>query len=128
MRVLLDTHTLLWHFLGDSRLSAAAKYTIENPTNAVLVSPASYWEISIKVSRGKLILHRPYPVFIQEAITDNGFTILPIHPLHTSELIGLPFHHRDPFDRLLIAQAVVEQIPVISADPMFDSYPVTRIW
>lgn len=128
MTVLLDTHAFLWFVLGDSRLSATAKKEIEDPQNDKLISPAAYWEIAIKISIGKYTLPQPYEQFLQKAIDDNGFVILPIEPKHTAELINLPFHHRDPFDRLMIAQAIVEQISVVSNDAAFDPYPVTRIW
>lgn len=126
--MLLDTHALLWFVLGDAQLSATARSSIEDPQNDVLISPAGYWEIAIKINIGKYSLPQPYEEFLQKAIGDNGFLILPIELSHTAALINLPFHHRDPFDRLLIAQAMVERIPVVSADPAFDAYPIARIW
>ena len=128
MNVLLDTHTLLWYYLADARLSATAEATLEDPANRIFVSSATHWEIAIKLSTGKYTLHVPFPVFVKEAIDDNGFTILPIEPRHTAELVTLPYHHRDPFDRLLIAQAMIEGMSIISVDPVFDSYPIRRIW
>ena len=128
MRLLLDTHTLLWFYLDDTQLSAPAKTAILDPGNAKLVSPASYWEVAIKVSLGKYALHESYEDFVQHAIFDNGFDVLPIEPRHTAALTRLPFHHRDPFDRLLIAQALVERTPLLSADGAFDPYPITRLW
>lgn len=128
MRLLLDTHTLLWFVLNDSRLSRAADAAIANPTNDVFVSPATYWEMAIKVRKQKLDLLAPYDDFIRRGITDNDFEILPIETKHTSMLTDMPFHHRDPFDRLLIAQAFVEGMSIVSADAVFDSYGVTRLW
>jgi PIN domain nuclease of toxin-antitoxin system len=128
MRLLLDTHTFLWFVANDPKLSARAKVLIGDPANRIEISPASYWEIAIKVSLGKLSLHAPYPAFMQRAIAGNRFTVLAVEPQHTAALIGLPFHHRDPFDRLLICQALVEQIPVVSADSTFDLYQVSRHW
>ncbi len=128
MRLLLDTHTLLWFYLGDLRLSAQARQTIEDSGNDKLVSPASFWEIAIKISINKYALKAPYETFVQEAILDNDFLILPTEPRHKSVLIGLPQHHKEPFDRLLIAQAIVEGIPVVSIDSKFDAYPITRLW
>lgn len=128
MRVLLDTHTFLWFVLGDSKLSGTAKRQIEDQQSDKLLSPASYWEIAIKISLGKYTLPQPYEQFIRKAIGDNGFIILPVELRHTAALTNLPFHHRDPFDRLIIAQAMVEQISVISGDSVFDAYPITRIW
>jgi len=128
VRVLLDTHTFLWFVLGDSKLSSTARQQIEDQQNDKLLSPASYWEIAIKISLGKYTLPQPYEQFMQKAISDNGFIILPVEVKHTAALTNLPFHHRDPFDRLIIAQAMVEQTRVISDDLAFDAYRVTRIW
>ena len=128
MRILLDTHTLLWFYMGDVQLSSAARAAISDPGNDKLVSPASYWELAIKVSRGNYILMEPYDEFIQHALIDNGFAILPIEPRHTSALIALPYHHKDPFDRLLIAQGLVEAMPIVSTDPKLDLYSIKRLW
>lgn len=128
MRLLLDTHTLLWFALGDRQLSATALSAINDPTNEKLVSPATFWEIAIKVSLGKLLLHQRYEDFIDRAVPQNGFVILPIEPRHTAALVTLPFHHRDPFDRLLVAQSLVEGVSIVSADAVLDSYGVTRVW
>lgn len=128
MRHLLDTHTLLWYTLGNPKLTGTAKAAILDPANAILISPASYWELAIKVSIGKLTLHQSFEDFIDACLKKYAFTILPIDPKHISTLITLPFHHKDPFDRLLIAQALAEGITVIGGDPLFDSYGVTRIW
>ncbi len=128
MRVLLDTHTFLWFVLGDARISLPARELIEDVSNEKLISPALYWELAIKISINKYVLNEPYDLFLKRGIQQNGFLILPIEVQHTSALTTLPFHHRDPFDRLMIAQAIVEQIPVISADTAFDAYPVIRLW
>ncbi|MGH8071972.1 MAG: type II toxin-antitoxin system VapC family toxin [Candidatus Entotheonellia bacterium] len=128
MRLLLDTHAFLWFVLGDAQLSNTAKSYILDSAHAKLISPASYWEIAIKVSIGKYILNASYELFTQRGIEGNGFEILPIELKHTVALTTLPFHHRDPFDRLLIAQAMAEQIPIISNDPAFDAYPIMRLW
>ena len=108
MRMLLDTHAFLWFVLGDSQLRSTARRHIEDSGNEKLVSPASYWEIAIKISLKKYTLSHPYEEFMQKGIIDNGFLILPIEPKHTAILTTLPFHHRDPFDRLIIAQAMTE--------------------
>ena len=128
MRLLLDTHTLLWFALTDTGLSGTASSLIMDPDNEKLVSPASYWEIAIKISIKKYALSQPYEVFMDKAIDKNGFGYLHIEPKHTAALITLPFHHRDPFDRLLIAQAITEGIPIVSGDPVLDSYPIKRLW
>jgi PIN domain nuclease of toxin-antitoxin system len=128
VRILLDTHTLLWFYLGDPQLSSTARAAIHDPGNDKLVSPASYWELAIKVSLGKYVLAESYDEFIQHAIFDNGFTILPIEPQHTAALIALPHHHKDPFDRLMVAQVLVETIPFVSMDAVLDVYSITRVW
>ena len=128
MRVLLDSHALIWSYIDDQRLSVPAKAAILDPKIQKLVSPASYWEIAIKVGLKKYTLSETYQDFVQHAIFDNGFEILSIEPKHTAALIGLPNHHRDPFDRLLIAQAQIEGVPLVSCDTVFDNYPVSRLW
>ena len=128
MRLLLDTHALLWFTLGDPQLSPAALALINDAGNDKLVSPASYWEIAIKVSIGKLALNQPYEDFIDRGVRQNGFDVLPIEPRHTGRVAVLPFHHKDPFDRLLIAQALTDGLAVVGADSLFDRYGVTRLW
>ena len=128
MRLLLDTHTFLWFITNDPQLSAAARALIADPANEILISPASYWEIAIKVRLGKYPLSAPYLTFITQGIDDNGFTVLPIEPKHTEVLTTLPLHHRDPFDRLIVAQAMVEGISVVSVDPQLDAYSIRRLW
>lgn len=92
------------------------------------MSVASLWEIAIKVSIGKLTLAQPYDVFVPQQLTDNAIEILPISLAHLGAVSTLPFHHRDPFDRLLIAQATIEQLPIVSVDTAFDLYSVERLW
>ena len=128
MTVLLDTHALLWAYWGDPQLSAAAIRLIFEPANRVLVSPASHWEVAIKMKTGKLTLRESFVEFVQHAVFDNGFKILPIEPRHTALVSQLPFHHKDPFDRLLIAQALSEGVPLVSADAAADAYGVVRLW
>jgi PIN domain nuclease of toxin-antitoxin system len=128
MKYLLDTHTFLWFITDSSSLSSEAKRLIEDNDNEILLSVASLWEIAIKVSLGKLTLIQPFAVFMSEQIRLNAIVLLNISVEHTSVVATLPFHHRDPFDRLLIAQATVEQLPIISADQIFDSYNVQRLW
>jgi PIN domain nuclease of toxin-antitoxin system len=128
MRLLLDTHTFLWYVLNDPQLSTAARTLIDDPANDVLIRPATYWEIAIKLSTHKYTLTVPYEDFIRNGIDGNDFAILPIEPRHTAVLVTMPYHHRDPFDRLLIAQATVEGIPILSIDAALDPYGVTRLW
>jgi PIN domain nuclease of toxin-antitoxin system len=128
MDLLLDTHALLWFALGDSQLSATANSLIRDPANRVFVSPASYWEIAIKMSKGKYLLHVPHATFFEGAIANNGFGVLHIEPRHTEVIVTLVHHHNDPFDRILIAQAIAEGMSILSGDPAFDAYPITRLW
>lgn len=128
MRLLLDTHAFLWFVLNDPLLSRDAAALIADPNNEIEVSPASYWEIAIKIGIGKYFLAEPLDVFLERELALNQFRILPIEPRHVAPLTSLPFHHRDPFDRLIIAQAMTERIPVVSADAAFDTYPVQRLW
>ena len=127
MRLLLDTHTLFWFALNDPRLSTSAASLILDPAHEKLVSPASYWEIAIKISMKKYALALPYEDFFRGAIDDNGFRVLPIEPRHTAALTTMAYHHKDPFDRLIIAQKMIENVPVVSADSNFDAYGVTRL-
>jgi PIN domain nuclease of toxin-antitoxin system len=128
MTVLLDTHAFLWFVLADPRLSAAASAVLRDANNDVLVSPASYWEVAIKISLGKYSLMVPYGAFWKKGIDENGFQILPVEIRHSSILTTLPFHHKDPFDRLLVAQAIAENIALVSSDSELDAYGVRRIW
>jgi len=128
VRLLLDTHTMYWYIEGDPRLSATAQTLIQDTSNEVLISPASSWEIAIKISIGKWQLNRDYVDFIDIGLKTYAFQVLPILPTHTARLIGLPFHHRDPFDRLLVAQALAESVPIIGDDTAFDAYGITRLW
>jgi PIN domain nuclease of toxin-antitoxin system len=128
VKLLLDTNALLWFALSDPRLSAAASAAITSPANEKWVSPASYWEVAIKISTGKYTLGADYEDFWRNAIDANGFLILSILPRHTALLTTMPYHHRDPFDRLIVAQALAEGMSVVSADAIIDAYGVGRIW
>nr|VFJ89286.1 MAG: PIN domain nuclease, a component of toxin-antitoxin system (PIN domain) [Candidatus Kentron sp. H]VFJ91119.1 MAG: PIN domain nuclease, a component of toxin-antitoxin system (PIN domain) [Candidatus Kentron sp. H]VFJ97435.1 MAG: PIN domain nuclease, a component of toxin-antitoxin system (PIN domain) [Candidatus Kentron sp. H] len=125
MTLLLDTHALLWFLLDDPRLSPTARRMI---SNEVLASPASLWEIAIKISLGKYRLPEPFADFMKEQLGANQFDLLPMEISHVDRVITLPFHHRDPFDRLMIAQALVEGIPVVGVDAVFEQYGVERMW
>src|SRR5574341_1492716 len=127
MKVLLDTHTFLWFLLDATRLSASAKSLIEDANTQPLLNTASLWEIAVKISLGKLQLPQPFKEFIEKQLALNKIGVLSIEIKHLAGVSTLPMHHRDPFDRLLIAQAIVENIPIISADPAFDADPVTRV-
>jgi PIN domain nuclease of toxin-antitoxin system len=126
--LLLDTHGLLWFVWDDPQLSSSAKALIEDPGNRKLVSIASCWEIAIKSGLGKLRLGSPCQAFLTREITRNNFELLPINLIHASQVEGLAPHHKDPFDRMLISQALTERISVVSSDTIFDQYGVHRLW
>jgi PIN domain nuclease of toxin-antitoxin system len=126
--LLLDTHALLWFLKDDPQLRATAKAAIEDPANRKLVSIASCWEIAIKAGLGKLTLGEPAAVLLPREIARNNFDILSISLSHATAVESLPQHHKDPFDRMLVAQSQIEGLPVVSADTVFDAYGVTRIW
>ena len=128
MSLLLDTQALLWFLLDDPKLSDKAQASIVADEVSILVSPASIWEIAIKISLGKYALPAPFASFWDEQLRINDFSLLPISVAHAEQVVNLPFHHRDPFDRLIIAQALVGGLPVVSSDNAFDRYGVTRIW
>ncbi len=128
MRILLDTHAFLWFILDDPQLSGPARALIEDPANEVAISPASYWEIAIKIRLGRYSLPSSYQQFIETQIAINDFRILAIQPMHTALLTTMPMHHKDPFDRLIVAQALSEDLPLASVDEQLDAYGVRRLW
>ncbi len=128
MRLLLDTHAVIWYVDQDQLLSSSAHATISDPANDLLLSAGTIWEIGIKVGLNKLSLSLHYRDWMNKAIADLGLSVLPICVEYADAQAGLPRHHGDPFDRLLAAQALVENIPLISSDPIFDLYNVKRIW
>jgi PIN domain nuclease of toxin-antitoxin system len=128
MKLLLDTHAFLWFVMGSPNLSPSARALIEDGANVRLLSVASLWEMAIKLSIGKLTLSAPFDLLIPQQLGINGIALLGIEVGHAAAVSTLSFHHRDPFDRLLIAQSIVESIPIISIDAAFDSYPVKRLW
>jgi PIN domain nuclease of toxin-antitoxin system len=127
MNILLDTHTLIWLLEGDNNLSENARKAIENPANTCVVSIASLWEIAIKINIGKLTMKMPYQA-LSQLVWENGIEILPIHFKHTLGLLAMPLHHRDPFDRILLAQAITEKMAIVSRDENFYLYEVQVIW
>jgi len=128
VNILLDTHPLLWFVAGDSKLSNTAREAIESPDNTSLVSVASLWEMGIKISLGKLDIGMPFDEFVRDEITGNGIDLLGISATRLARIIKMPFHHRDPFDRLLVAQAEEEGIPIVGCDHAFAAYGTTLIW
>jgi PIN domain nuclease of toxin-antitoxin system len=128
MNILLDTHAFLWFIDDNPRLSESARVLIESEEAQPFVSMASLWEIAIKISLGKLQLTEPYESFFPKQLALNGIGILNLSVEHTAAIAALPFHHRDPFDRLLAVQSKTENMTLVSADPTFDAYGVKRIW
>lgn len=124
---LLDTHTLIWYINGDTELSQTARTTIGADNTINFVSIASLWEIAIKISLGKLELKTPFNQ-IGRQIEENGFEVLPITLEDTMTLSSLPFHHRDPFDRIIIVQSFNNGLSLISKDKRFDLYKAKVIW
>jgi PIN domain nuclease of toxin-antitoxin system len=127
-RLLLDTHAFLWWIDDAPQLSDAARRAIGDANNECFLSMASCWEMAIKSSLGKLRLARPVERFVTEQLAANGFSLLGIEMRHTAKVEKLPFHHRDPFDRLLIAQALTEKLCVLSVDSAFANYGVKLLW
>lgn len=127
MKLLLDTHALIWFLDGSERISGRARTHIEKNGNTSYISIASIWEMAIKLSLNKLQMTMPFET-LKDYITDNGFQILPLRFDHALQVSRLPFHHRDPFDRIIIAQGMVEKMPLLSADHQFDHYAIERIW
>lgn len=128
MRFLLDTHTLLWALDDHPKLGARARELLVTPQDGLIVSIASAWDMAIKQSLGKLRLTLPVERLITERLPLLGVTVLPIQIARIGRLETLPFHHRDPFDRMLAAQALAEGLTVLSADEALDAYGVTRVW
>ncbi|MGV2830412.1 type II toxin-antitoxin system VapC family toxin [Myxosarcina sp. GI1(2024)] len=127
MRFLLDTHTFLWFVNDDPKLSDRLKGLIEDTSNVSYISVASLWEMSIKFNLGKLTLDPNYEEFIEREVITSSIQLLNIELEHLKINAILPFHHRDPFDRLIIAQSIAENIPIITVDSAFDKYSVTLI-
>ncbi|MGC9958348.1 type II toxin-antitoxin system VapC family toxin [Roseiarcus sp.] len=122
MRLLLDTHILLWAANEPERLSAATRALVENPNNDVVFSAISIWEIAIKTGRGRDDF-RLHAGFFRRGLFDNGYTELPMTGAHAAALAGLPAIHKDPFDRMLVAQATVEGLTLVTSDPAIANYP-----
>lgn len=128
MRLLLDTHVLIWWLEGNPRLSAGAQTAISDPANEMLLSSASVIEMAVKVRLGKLALTMPLDQFWKKAHQVLGASELPLHSQHAFALQNLPMHHRDPFDRLLVAQATVEGLHLVTADAEIAKYPIPIVW
>lgn len=128
MNLLLDTHALLWYATDDPKLSRTGKQLIEESSNDIFVSAASFWEIAIKVGLGKVRIGMPFEDFVKAWTRHFGW--LPIEPAHLLQVekLPLPGKHRDPFDRLLVAQSMVENLPIVSCDDALAEYPVNLVW
>ena len=122
MRLLLDTDILLWAANEPERLSAATRALVENPNNDVVFSAISIWELAIKTGRGRDDF-RLHAGFFRRGLFDNGYTELPMTGAHAAALAGLPAIHKDPFDRMLVAQATVEGLTLVTSDPAIANYP-----
>lgn len=128
MKLLVDAHTLIWAVDDPSKLGPQAVTALQDPANDLLLSAGTIWEIAIKVGLKKLSLSMPYKQWVTKAMADLGMTVLPITVEYADVQAGLPNHHRDPFDRMLVAQSQVENIHLVSADPVFDQYGINRLW
>jgi PIN domain nuclease of toxin-antitoxin system len=128
VKLLLDTHTFLWLNSGDASLSKRARRALEDGRNERYLSVASVWEMAIKVSLGKLVLEVELGELVQGGAIDNGIALMEVAAPHALGVVALPFHHRDPFDRLLVAQARHAACALVSADTAFDAYGVDRVW
>lgn len=127
MRILLDTHIWLWMVAARKRLSDRMLAAIEEPTNELFLSAASAWEIAIKHSTGRLSLPESPASYVPKRMADTGVSALVVEHVHALAVAGLPRHHDDPFDRLLIAQAIVERLPVLTVDRQFAAYAIELI-
>ena len=128
MKLLLDTHALIWWVINTAQLSPQALSLMLDRRNEIFLSLVSIWEMQLKIQIGKLQLPLPLSQIVEEQQRLNGLQLLSITPEHIYALNQLPFHHKDPFDRLLIAQAMTENLPLLSADTVFPAYPVQIIW
>jgi len=128
MKILLDTHAFLWAITEDAQLSVRAREIFTARTSELFLSVASIWEILIKVQLKKLPLTKPVVPFLREQLANNNIHVLPIVLDHVARLEDLPVHHRDPFDRILVAQSMEEGWPLLSADPLLVRYPTELIW
>jgi PIN domain nuclease of toxin-antitoxin system len=128
MKLLLDTHVLIWSAANPERLSERVTSLLNDTSNSWVMSIASIWEIQIKLQTGKLTINALLPELVESQQQNNDAQILSIDVSHIYALNILPNHHRDPFDRILIAQAMVENIPLLSIDAVFDAYPIQRMW
>jgi len=126
MKVLIDTHVLLWGLQDEAKVSRRVRTLL--PKADVWISVASVWEIVAKVQVGKLTLPSPVGEYLTAKLKENGVSVLPLMFDHVKRLEEIPLHHRDPFDRILVAQSLEEDLPLVTADPVFAKYPVRTVW
>jgi PIN domain nuclease of toxin-antitoxin system len=126
--ILIDTHAFLWFVYDDARLSPTAAQALTDPAQGKVLSVASLWEIAVKVTIGKLRLGMSFPEFVESSVTSRELRVLPVELAHLAEYVELPLHHRDPFDRLMVAQARVEALAVLTSDQRFSEYGIETIW
>jgi PIN domain nuclease of toxin-antitoxin system len=128
MRVLLDTHSFLWWVTDDPRLSPRAREAMSDGENHLFFSAASAWEIAIKARLGRLTIPDPVATFVPTQLAENAIEGLPINLTHALHVHSLPDHHGDPFDRMLVAQSQIENLPILTGDPLIAQYAVETIW
>jgi len=128
LRALLDTHVFLWWMAQDPRLSEVAVEAVSDGNNELLFSAASGWEMAIKAGLGKLRMPGDLGAYLSAQLSENAVGVLPVSLRHATGVARLPGHHRDPFDRLLISQALAEDLPIVTADPLITEYPVETVW
>jgi len=128
VKLLLDTHSFIWFVEGNPQLSLNSRELIADPENQVFLSIVSIWEMAIKDGLGKLDLRQPLNELVATQISLNDISVLPLTVEHALYVRDLPLHHRDPFDRIIIGQGIIEGLPVISIDEVFDRYGISRIW
>ncbi len=128
MPYLLDTHVLIWYAEGNDQLSNKARRIVDNFDEERFISMASVWEMGVKSSLGKLEFQPSFPAFVKKEFELIGYKLLQFEYAHIFQVEKLPYHHRDPFDRIIIAQAMAEGFPIVSADKKFDNYDIERIW
>lgn len=128
MRLLLDTHVALWALGADPRLSNTARTLIDDERSSCFLSAASVWEVAIKWSTGKLKAPSGFPTKFHEEMALRGIAGMPIYDTHAAAVADLPLHHRDPFDRLLVVQAMAEDMTIVSKDEILSAYDVTVVW
>lgn len=128
MKVLLDTHAFLWWIMDDPRLSQRVKTILSENHNQIFLSSASGWEMAIKVKLGKLSLPKNFEFFVVRELRNNGIEVLPVQMSHALHVHRLPAHHRDPFDRMLIAQSQLENLSLVTNDAQIVRYPIKTIW